>query len=264
MNTQTAKTRSTDRLVALRAMPYAEYLQTPEWRTTRDAALRRAGFRCELTHCGSKYALQVHHRVYERLGEEVPEDLTVLCGACHDQWHHGVIPGRPDDPIGVFVVLAYDTLRDAPESIGDWVAATKAACGRLRLRCEHHQIDQAVTRLLSTLKTTPFVDVPVIPPELLPPVEPSISHSEAVNILAGLGARPVQTMTAVRQLSDEEIRHRQWRADQMKAYVMVQQQILEAAERADALEAAIEDVERRDTPDTPNTPDTPRADKADA
>lgn len=241
-------------------MPYAEYLQTPEWRTTRDAALRRADFRCELTHCGSKVALQVHHRVYERLGEEVPEDLTVLCLVCHDQWHHGVIPGRPDDPIGVFVVVAYDSLQDAPESISEWIAATKAACGRLRLRYDR-QIDQAVSRLLRTLKTTPFIDVPVVPPKLLPPAEPSLSHSEAVDILANIGVRHVQTMTAVRQLSPEEIVERSWRADQRKAYLMVQQQILESAQRAAALEAAIEDVERRDTPDMP---DTPRDDEAGA
>jgi len=31
-----------------RTMPYAEYLQTPEWNEKWQDALRRAGYRCQL------------------------------------------------------------------------------------------------------------------------------------------------------------------------------------------------------------------------
>jgi hypothetical protein len=31
--------------------------------------------------------LNVHHRTYERRGYELPEDLTVLCVACHTAVH---------------------------------------------------------------------------------------------------------------------------------------------------------------------------------
>lgn len=80
------------RLAELRAMPYGEYLRTPEWRTTRAGALLRAGWRCSLdvTHGDD---LDVHHRTYERLGAELAADLVVLCRPCH-RLHHRE-HGRP-------------------------------------------------------------------------------------------------------------------------------------------------------------------------
>jgi hypothetical protein len=76
-----------DRLAELRAMPYDDYLRTPEWKQTRAIALVRADHRCALDpkHTGQ---LDVHHRYYERRGAELPSDLIVLCHACH-QLHHG-------------------------------------------------------------------------------------------------------------------------------------------------------------------------------
>lgn len=79
------------RLEELQAMPYRHYLRTPEWRRTRAAALRRAGGSCSLdvTHTDG---LEVHHRTYERLGEELLTDVVVLCHACH--WLHHKEHGR--------------------------------------------------------------------------------------------------------------------------------------------------------------------------
>lgn len=80
------------RLAELRAMPYREYLRTPEWRRARAAALERAGNACSLdvAHTGR---LEVHHNTYERRGAELPGDLVVLCQACH-RLHHAA-HGRP-------------------------------------------------------------------------------------------------------------------------------------------------------------------------
>lgn len=64
---------------------YKAYLRTPEWKSTRAAAIRRAQGRCQ--HCGTKDNLQVHHLNYERLYHELPEDLVVLCKTCHAQAH---------------------------------------------------------------------------------------------------------------------------------------------------------------------------------
>lgn len=64
---------------------YAEYLKTPHWLVTRQAALERAGRRCQVCN-GAKF-LQVHHRTYERVGCELPNDLTVLCDKCHGLFH---------------------------------------------------------------------------------------------------------------------------------------------------------------------------------
>lgn len=81
-----------ERLTELRSMPYRRYLQTPEWRRTRAAALLRAGGACsmDITHTEG---LEVHHRTYDRRGAELASDIVVLCHACH-RLHHNEY-GRP-------------------------------------------------------------------------------------------------------------------------------------------------------------------------
>lgn len=89
---QEARLRETEheqRKRALRAMPYKEYLQTPHWKRKRQEKLRIASHRCQVCNSGST-TLDVHHRTYERRGDELDEDLIVLCRTCHDIFHkHG-------------------------------------------------------------------------------------------------------------------------------------------------------------------------------
>jgi 5-methylcytosine-specific restriction endonuclease McrA len=73
------------KIKTLRALPYADYLKTPEWAKTRDATLRRARYRCQL--CNTNRHLNVHHRSYESLGDENWNDLIVLCQECHKTFH---------------------------------------------------------------------------------------------------------------------------------------------------------------------------------
>lgn len=61
------------------------YLKSEHWREQRLGALERAGDRCQV--CNGTKRLDVHHRTYERLGNEAPMDLTVLCRGCHDLFH---------------------------------------------------------------------------------------------------------------------------------------------------------------------------------
>lgn len=68
------------------AMPYAEYLTTQHWRHMRALAIDRYGVACAL--CNSSGS-EVHHRTYERLGQERLDDLIVLCRSCHKK-HHGI------------------------------------------------------------------------------------------------------------------------------------------------------------------------------
>lgn len=70
----------------LKSMPYSDYLKTTHWDTIRLAALKRAGYRCQICNTGNT-TLDVHHRTYERRGSELPTDLTVLCRACHEKFH---------------------------------------------------------------------------------------------------------------------------------------------------------------------------------
>lgn len=69
-----------------RAMPYPEYLKTDHWQDLRDDALERAGRRCQVCNT-SLGSLHVHHRSYDRRGQEAPEDLIVLCADCHRVFH---------------------------------------------------------------------------------------------------------------------------------------------------------------------------------
>lgn len=63
---------------------YYEYIQSPEWREKAEAAKERAGQRCQVCYKSrDEITLDAHHRTYERLGDELPEDITVLCRNCH-------------------------------------------------------------------------------------------------------------------------------------------------------------------------------------
>lgn len=66
-------------------MDYWEYIKSDLWKQRRYAALERADFRCEL--CGETDNLNVHHLTYERLGNEDPHDLMVICGGHHWMEH---------------------------------------------------------------------------------------------------------------------------------------------------------------------------------
>ena len=72
-------------LAYLRQPNYDRYIQSDAWRKRADECKRRAGYRCQL--CNSAGPLEAHHRTYERLGREKPEDLTCLCSRCHREYH---------------------------------------------------------------------------------------------------------------------------------------------------------------------------------
>lgn len=73
---------------------YQEYLQSDEWKSTRDAARERAGYRCQVCNTDGPI-LDTHHRTYERIGDELPGDLIVLCRDCHDAFHEHRKLARP-------------------------------------------------------------------------------------------------------------------------------------------------------------------------
>lgn len=75
-----------------RSAEYAEYLASDAWQDLRLEALRRDGHACRI--CNSSKRLDVHHRTYERFGNELLEDLTTLCRKCHRIFHDaGVLVG---------------------------------------------------------------------------------------------------------------------------------------------------------------------------
>jgi len=72
-------------IMSIRKLSYPEYLKTDHWKAVRQRELITANGRCRL--CNSDGPLDVHHRTYERLGEELPEDVLALCRPCHESHH---------------------------------------------------------------------------------------------------------------------------------------------------------------------------------
>jgi len=75
-----------ERLAELKAMPYKDYLRTPEWYRRRAVVLKFAAGRCQMCY-SDKGPLNVHHRTYERRGAELLSDTILLCESCHALFH---------------------------------------------------------------------------------------------------------------------------------------------------------------------------------
>lgn len=60
-----------------------KYLESPNWKKKRKRVLDRDNSLCV---CG-EYAIDVHHKTYENLGQELLSDLVALCKNCHDGYH---------------------------------------------------------------------------------------------------------------------------------------------------------------------------------
>jgi len=67
-----------------RSRKYLEYISSPAWYWKRHEKLKLVTS-CE--RCGSQEQLEIHHRTYERLGDERMEDLEVCCNPCHFREH---------------------------------------------------------------------------------------------------------------------------------------------------------------------------------
>jgi len=87
----------------IRRIKYEAYLQySPKWKRIRKLKLLNADYACE--KCGyrmfdeigeyniDKRKLDVHHKTYERLFNELPDDLMVLCRKCHAEHHQIMQP----------------------------------------------------------------------------------------------------------------------------------------------------------------------------
>lgn len=64
---------------------YYNYIKSVEWFAKTLEIRKRNGGRCEC--CQMRNGSSVHHRTYERLGEELPEDLIHVCDCCHKMIH---------------------------------------------------------------------------------------------------------------------------------------------------------------------------------
>lgn len=63
---------------------YYAYIKSDAWRERANAAKVWSLGRCQVCYAHeSEKRLDAHHRTYERLGNELPQDITVLCEDCH-------------------------------------------------------------------------------------------------------------------------------------------------------------------------------------
>lgn len=75
---------------------YLAYLQSEAWQIRRKWKLEQADHRCQV--CNSDEQLHVHHRTYDRIGNERENDLTVLCRDCHALYHNRIDHSPPALP----------------------------------------------------------------------------------------------------------------------------------------------------------------------
>ena len=71
------------------SISYKEYLKSSAWKYLKNLSIKAAEGRCQL--CNSNKKLEVHHRTYERIGEERIADLIVLCHNCHGRFHDKIL-----------------------------------------------------------------------------------------------------------------------------------------------------------------------------
>jgi 5-methylcytosine-specific restriction endonuclease McrA len=65
--------------------------------------LDNAGRVCNV--CRSTEHIQVHHRTYVNLGNELDRDLQALCKFCHENEHEGKVDGVMDPMTARYLAL---------------------------------------------------------------------------------------------------------------------------------------------------------------
>jgi 5-methylcytosine-specific restriction endonuclease McrA len=66
---------------------YQAYLRSPAWARRRQLVMEREEGLCQ--GCRRSRAVEVHHRNYDHIGDELLFDLVALCSACHRKVHGG-------------------------------------------------------------------------------------------------------------------------------------------------------------------------------
>jgi len=134
--------RSHGEIVTYRTMPYEKYLLTARWRSTRNRALKLAGYSC--SRCQVTRDLQVHHLSYERLGDELDTDLEVLCRGCHLGHHVNEI----ETNLGVYFKIVEDVLSgERFTHLSDLIEAVKCRCAKLKIKYASGQVQTVIARM---------------------------------------------------------------------------------------------------------------------
>jgi hypothetical protein len=69
-----------------RKQQYNQYMKSDEWREFRKRIIRERGHACE--RCGqTRGEMHLHHLTYVRFMRELPQDVQLVCLACHKKEH---------------------------------------------------------------------------------------------------------------------------------------------------------------------------------
>ena len=67
---------------------YFSYLQSKKWKQKIAEAKARFKYQCvSCNRTANETILEGHHLTYERFGNELPEDIVILCRSCHRKVH---------------------------------------------------------------------------------------------------------------------------------------------------------------------------------
>ena len=77
---------------------YKEYVTSDEWQKSerRLNCIKAARNKCQM--CGVMFGLEVHHIHYRNLGNELPQQLVLLCSLCHEYTHQMAGKGAQNYP----------------------------------------------------------------------------------------------------------------------------------------------------------------------
>lgn len=205
-------------------MPYEQYLQTALWRMRRNRALRLSEYHCQ--RCGAPRQLQVHHLTYERLGDELDEDLEVVCRGCH----LGIHVNQVRDGLAVYRKIVAEVLGAEQFSmLAELTEAVKLRCAKLKIPYTDGQVQCAIA-LMGDKRFN--AQVPPRYAELVQcsaPHEP-LTRAEAAGILARLNAQSlVRSIPEVEMITQHE-------ADKRIAAKIVATEIVESIARCEQAE----------------------------
>lgn len=80
------KGKPTQNKIDERRLNYESYMKSNAWQLLRSNIIAKRGRKCE--KCGeTKGEIHAHHLNYERFMNELPEDIQLLCKACHMAVH---------------------------------------------------------------------------------------------------------------------------------------------------------------------------------
>jgi len=147
---------------------------------------------------------------------------------------------RTEDHGRRLAVLVRELLaRESFETLADLTDALKTRCARLHLPCSPEEVTNAFRLVGSNHPLLAGFSTPGAP---VASNDAPVSPDEARRILQrirdrlGVPTPLVKPMPKVRQLTDDEIRARHFRQSQRRAFQLVQQEILDTAERVEQLE----------------------------